>query len=81
MKDEVEGAEHYQMCAAKYREEYPAWSSEYANMAQQEIAHFDKLKTMADVYVSKHPEMKMPYEFVLEDMVERLSLVKMKMRN
>lgn len=81
MKDEVEGAECYQACSHKYKESYPAWSSEYLSMAQQEISHFDKLKSMADAYIIKHPEMEMPYEFVLEDMLERLSLVKMKMRN
>lgn len=80
MRDEVEGAEHYQACAHNYKEEYPSWASEYLNMAQQEITHFDKLKNMADNYVAKHAEMKMPYEFVLEDMLERLSLVKMKIR-
>lgn len=46
MTDEILGAETYVSMAEKYKDEHPAWSKKFANMAEQELEHKENLKTV-----------------------------------
>lgn len=43
IKEELEGAEHYAKLATQNRDEDKALADVYADLAQQELAHVDKL--------------------------------------
>lgn len=47
IRDELEGAKHYAEQAAKLKDTDTMRSETYAEMAKQELAHIDKLHSMA----------------------------------
>lgn len=53
IREELEGAEHYAKVAVKLKDTNQANSSEYAEMARQELSHVDRLHKMAVKAIEK----------------------------
>lgn len=80
LRDEANDAKKYYECSVKYKADYPTWSNEYAILAQQELGHFDKIKSMAEQFVQKHPDLKIILDFEIEWMQEDLTPLRTKLR-
>ena len=64
--EETEGAMDYAKCAVHYKEEYPDLARVYAEMAEQELSHANKLHDYVVKFISRAREMGEPPRYMLE---------------
>ena len=64
--DETDGAMHYAKNAVHYKEEYPELSRVYAEMAEQELTHANKLHDFVVKFITKVREMGEPPKYMLD---------------
>lgn len=53
IKDELCGAQKYAERYVRYKKSKPEWAQRFADMAAQEIAHADNLKSMGQQFVEE----------------------------
>ena len=84
IRDELDGAEHYAMTAAKLKDLNSADSAAYADMARQELGHVDNLHKMAVRAIEKQRAagvtppvaMQAVWDWEHEKMMDRVARIK-----
>lgn len=84
IRDELDVAEEYAKCAAKWKDERPTEAADYAEMARDEMDHADKLHKMAVRAIDKAKEsgatapaaMTAVWDWEHENMIDRVAKVK-----
>jgi ferritin len=66
IKEEAEGAMEYAKCAVHYKDEYPDLARAYAEMAEQELGHANKLHDFVVKFIAKARETVEPPKWMLE---------------
>ena len=64
--EETEGAMDYAKSAVHYREEYPELARVYADMAEQELTHANKLHDFVVKFINEVRRTKEPPAYMLE---------------
>lgn len=84
IRDELDVAEEYAKCAVKCKDERPAESADYVEMARDELDHADKLHKMAVRAIDKVKEsgaaapvaMTAVWDWEHENMLDRTAKIK-----
>lgn len=84
IRDELDVAEEYAMCAVKLKADHPTDSSAYVEMAKDELDHADKLHKMAVRAIDKaikdgataSPAMTAVWDWEHENLLDRVAKVK-----
>ena len=66
IKEEAEGAIEYAKCAVHYKEEYPELARAYADMAEQELSHANRLHDFVVKFIAKAREKAEPPKWMIE---------------
>ena len=64
--EEAEGAMDYAKMAVHYKEEYPELSRAYAEMAEQELSHANRLHDFVVKFINKVRETATPPKYMLD---------------